>query len=41
MMRFQVLDGFRGICALSVAVRHIHIPQSFGEWAFFRNAHYW
>jgi peptidoglycan/LPS O-acetylase OafA/YrhL len=40
MKRFQVLDGFRGICALSVAVYHIHIPQSFGEWAFFRNAHY-
>jgi peptidoglycan/LPS O-acetylase OafA/YrhL len=38
--RFQVLDGFRGICALSVAVYHIHIPQSFGEWAFFKNAHY-
>ncbi|MCF7531686.1 acyltransferase family protein [Pseudomonas petrae] len=35
-----MLDGFRGICALSVAVYHIHIPQSFGEWAFFRNAHY-
>ncbi len=40
MKRFQVLDGFRGICALSVAVYHIHISQSFGEWAFFRNAHY-
>lgn len=40
MKRFQVLDGFRGICALSVAVYHMHIPQSFGEWAFFRNAHY-
>jgi peptidoglycan/LPS O-acetylase OafA/YrhL len=40
MKRFQVLDGFRGICALSVAVYHVHIPQSFGEWAFFRNAHY-
>jgi peptidoglycan/LPS O-acetylase OafA/YrhL len=40
MKRFQVLDGFRGVCALSVAVYHIHIPQSFGEWAFFRNAHF-
>jgi peptidoglycan/LPS O-acetylase OafA/YrhL len=40
MKRFQVLDGFRGICALSVAVYHIHISQSFGEWAFFRNAHF-
>lgn len=40
MKRFQVLDGFRGICALSVAVYHIHISQSFGEWAFFRSAHY-
>lgn len=40
MKRFQVLDGFRGICALSVAVYHVHISQSFGEWAFFRNAHY-
>jgi hypothetical protein len=40
MKRFQVLDGFRGICALSVAVYHMHIPQSFGEWAFFRNAHH-
>ncbi|MFP3850845.1 acyltransferase family protein [Pseudomonas sp. W5-01] len=40
MKRFQVLDGFRGICALSVAVYHIHMPLSFGEWAFFRNAHY-
>ena len=40
MKRFQVLDGFRGVCALSVAVYHTHISQSFGEWAFFRNAHY-
>lgn len=40
MKRFQVLDGFRGICALSVAVYHMHISQSIGEWSFFRNAHY-
>ena len=40
MKRFQVLDSFRGLCALSVAVYHVHILQSFGEWAFFRNAHF-
>jgi peptidoglycan/LPS O-acetylase OafA/YrhL len=40
MKRFQVLDSFRGFCALSVAIYHVHILQSFGEWAFFRNAHY-
>lgn len=40
MKRFQVLDSFRGLCALSVAIYHVHISQSFGEWAFFRNAHY-
>ncbi|MFK3799750.1 acyltransferase family protein [Pseudomonas sp. NPDC088444] len=40
MKRFLVLDSFRGLCALSVAIYHVHILQSFGEWAFFRNAHY-
>lgn len=40
MKRFLVLDSFRGLCALSVAIYHAHTLQSFGEWGFFRNAHY-
>ncbi|MBD1599632.1 acyltransferase family protein [Pseudomonas typographi] len=40
MKRFQALDSFRGVCAMCVAVYHLHIAQSVGEWAFFRNAHY-
>lgn len=40
MKRFHALDSFRGLCAVSVAVYHVHIYQSFGELAFFRSAHY-
>lgn len=40
MKRFLVLDSFRGLCALSVAIYHVHILQSFGGWSFFRNAHF-
>ncbi|QLI81409.1 acyltransferase [Chitinibacter fontanus] len=36
--RFVVLDSFRGLCALSVVLFHLHIWQSVGEWRFFRSA---
>lgn len=36
--RFVVLDSFRGLCALSVVVFHLHISDSFTELAFFRSA---
>jgi len=36
--RFVVLDSFRGLCALSVVVFHLHILGSFTELAFFRSA---
>lgn len=36
--RFVVLDSFRGLCALSVVVFHLHILNSFTELAFFRSA---
>lgn len=37
--RFIVLDSFRGLCALSVVLFHVHVPNSLTEWAFFRNSH--
>jgi len=36
--RFVVLDSFRGLCALSVVVFHLHILDSFTELPFFRSA---
>ncbi len=36
--RFIVLDSFRGLCALSVVVFHLHLLQGFSEWDFFRSA---
>ncbi|MBM5574628.1 acyltransferase [Deefgea sp. CFH1-16] len=36
--RFIVLDSFRGLCALSVVVFHLHLWQGFSEWDFFRSA---
>lgn len=36
--RFYALDGFRGICALSVVVFHMHVINAFSELSFFRNA---
>jgi len=38
--RFYALDSFRGICALSVAVHHMHIVDSIAEIEFFRNANF-
>ncbi|MFJ1268453.1 acyltransferase family protein [Legionella lytica] len=37
--RFIVLDSFRGLCALSVVLFHLHVPYSATELGFFRNAH--
>ncbi|WP_157314967.1 acyltransferase [Chitinibacter sp. GC72] len=36
--RFVVLDSFRGLCAVSVVLFHLHLWQSMGEWRFFRSA---
>jgi len=36
--RFQALDSFRGLFALSVVTYHIGLPGSFTELSFFRNA---
>ena len=36
--RFQVLDSFRGLCALFVVVYHIHATNSVAELAFFRGS---
>jgi peptidoglycan/LPS O-acetylase OafA/YrhL len=37
--RFVVLDSFRGLCAMSVALFHLHVPYSVTELNFFRNSH--
>lgn len=37
--RFIVLDSFRGLCALSVVLFHLHVPSTITELNFFRNAH--
>lgn len=36
--RFEVLDAFRGLCALAVLVHHIRISGSLTEYSFFRNS---
>lgn len=38
MQRFDVLDSFRGLCALAVVLFHAQILLSFSELGFFRNA---
>ncbi|SFN98577.1 Peptidoglycan/LPS O-acetylase OafA/YrhL, contains acyltransferase and SGNH-hydrolase domains [Formivibrio citricus] len=38
LQRFDVLDSFRGLFALSVVMFHLHILDSFTEWSFFRSA---
>lgn len=37
--RFHALDSFRGICALSVVVFHMHIAGTFTDLPFFINSH--
>ncbi|QLG89236.1 acyltransferase [Chitinibacter bivalviorum] len=36
--RFLVLDSFRGLCAVSVVLFHLHLAQSIAQWPFFRSA---
>jgi peptidoglycan/LPS O-acetylase OafA/YrhL len=36
--RFEVLDSFRGLCALFVVIYHIHVTDSVAEIAFFRGS---
>ncbi len=36
--RFEALDAFRGICALSVVVYHMHFISSITELDFFRGS---
>ncbi len=38
IQRFQVLDSFRGLCAVSVVVFHMHIVGSISEWSFFKGS---
>lgn len=38
VIRFDVLDSFRGICALCVVVFHMHFLGSFTELSFFRSS---
>ncbi|BEN10366.1 acyltransferase [Serratia marcescens] len=40
MKRYTVLDSFRGICALCVALHHLNVTGSITEWAIFRNSTY-
>jgi len=37
--RFAVLDSFRGICALSVVIYHMHLLDTITEWVFFRGSY--
>jgi len=36
--RFEVLDSFRGLCAISVVIFHMHLVGSLTEWDFFRGS---
>lgn len=36
--RFHALDAFRGICAISVVLFHLHLTGSITEWPFFKQA---
>lgn len=36
--RFEVLDSFRGLCAISVMIFHMHIYNSITELSFFRES---
>ena len=36
--RFEALDAFRGLCAISVVIFHMHISGSVTEWDFFRGS---
>ncbi|HEY0285453.1 MAG TPA: acyltransferase [Pseudomonas sp.] len=36
VQRFTTLDSFRGVCALLVVFFHLHVVESFIEFAFFR-----
>ncbi|NDV89958.1 acyltransferase family protein [Alteromonas sp. 345S023] len=38
--RFEVLDSFRGLCALCVVVFHMRFAGSFTEFTFFRSSEY-
>lgn len=40
MKRYTVLDSFRGICALCVALHHLNVTGSITEWSIFRNSTY-
>jgi peptidoglycan/LPS O-acetylase OafA/YrhL len=35
-VHFHVLDSFRGLLALFVAIHHMHYVDSIGEWSFFK-----
>ncbi|WP_305842115.1 acyltransferase family protein [Photobacterium leiognathi] len=37
--RFEALDAFRGLCAISVVIFHMHISGSVTEWDFFRGSY--
>ena len=36
--RFEVLDAFRGICAVAVVIFHMHLVGSITELSFFRGS---
>lgn len=36
--RFEALDAFRGICAISVVIFHMHFIDSITELSFFRGS---
>jgi peptidoglycan/LPS O-acetylase OafA/YrhL len=38
-MRFDALDGLRGVSALCVVVHHLNVVNGFTEWTFFANSY--